>query len=215
MLFFHKASVVAQTRIEYNRQELNQLIYQDLMKQGLGKTASMLLNEAKLPEPTCATPVPSKITPASILTPSSSHRNTGGTPCWVKNTTCFYVSFLSVDFLVETTPFISYFVENVNSSAINIFGLQGRRTNHSVQTLQSFIQVETKEKASGKNHILLTYRKEPVSSFENVDVKEFVPERTLEPPNLTLDGIITEYLKNQHALCKNPVATCPRFDLFK
>jgi hypothetical protein len=62
---------------------------------------------------------------------------------------------------------------------------------------------------------LKLHRKEPVSSFENVDIKEYVPERTLEPPNLTLDGIITEYLKNQHALCKNPVATCPRFDLFK
>lgn len=91
--------MVAQTRIEYNRLELNQLIYQDLMKQGLGKTASMLLNEAKLPEPTCATPVPFKITPASILTPSSSHRNTGGTPCWVNKYILFLCFFSKCKFL--------------------------------------------------------------------------------------------------------------------
>lgn len=32
--------------------------------------------------------------------------------------------------------------------------------------------------------------------------------------NITLDTIITEYLTNQHALCKNPMSTCPQFDLF-
>lgn len=33
-------------------------------------------------------------------------------------------------------------------------------------------------------------------------------------PRITLDSIITEYLTNQHALCKNPMATCPQFNLF-
>ena len=32
------------------------------------------------------------------------------------------------------------------------------------------------------------------------------------PP--ALDSIITEYLREQHARCKNPVATCPPFSLF-
>lgn len=30
---------------------------------------------------------------------------------------------------------------------------------------------------------------------------------------VTLETIITEYLTNQHALCKNPMSTCPQFDL--
>lgn len=34
-------------------------------------------------------------------------------------------------------------------------------------------------------------------------------------PTITLDRIVTEYLMNQHALCKNPVVTCPTFDLFQ
>lgn len=35
-----------------------------------------------------------------------------------------------------------------------------------------------------------------------------------EQPRVTLESILTEYLTNQHALCKNPMATCPQFDLF-
>lgn len=37
-----------------------------------------------------------------------------------------------------------------------------------------------------------------------------------EPSNsttITLDSILTEYLRHQHSLCKNPVATCPPFEL--
>lgn len=47
-----------------------------------------------------------------------------------------------------------------------------------------------------------------------------IPQRPTnpEPPstnnNITLDTIITEYLTNQHALCKHPMTTCPQFDLF-
>ena len=29
---------------------------------------------------------------------------------------------------------------------------------------------------------------------------------------VTLDSIVTEYLTNQHALCKNPMVTCPQFN---
>lgn len=34
-------------------------------------------------------------------------------------------------------------------------------------------------------------------------------------PTITLDSIITEYLTNQHALCKNPMVTCPQFNLLE
>ncbi|CAH2062345.1 unnamed protein product, partial [Iphiclides podalirius] len=40
-------------------------------------------------------------------------------------------------------------------------------------------------------------------------------ERAPSPPRVTLHSIITEYLYNQHALCKNPVVTCPQFNLFE
>lgn len=39
---------MAQTRIQYNEQQLNQLIYQHLISKGLSETANILLREANL-----------------------------------------------------------------------------------------------------------------------------------------------------------------------
>lgn len=39
------------------------------------------------------------------------------------------------------------------------------------------------------------------------------PNSAPTPKTITLETIITEYLTNQHALCKNPMSTCPQFDL--
>jgi len=41
------------------------------------------------------------------------------------------------------------------------------------------------------------------------------PGVTTSNVSVTLDSIITEYLTNQHALCKNPMVTCPQFNLFE
>ena len=46
----------------------------------------------------------------------------------------------------------------------------------------------------------------------------FKLERPCAPPGsdpITLDRVVTEYLMNQHALCRNPMVTCPQFDLFE
>ncbi|KAL0852856.1 hypothetical protein ABMA27_012653 [Loxostege sticticalis] len=40
-------------------------------------------------------------------------------------------------------------------------------------------------------------------------------DTTQSQHRITLHSIITEYLYNQHALCKNPVVTCPQFNLFQ
>ncbi len=32
--------------------------------------------------------------------------------------------------------------------------------------------------------------------------------------SVSLDKIVTEYLRKQHALCRNPTVTCPPFSLF-
>ncbi|UYV76205.1 VPRBP [Cordylochernes scorpioides] len=42
----------------------------------------------------------------------------------------------------------------------------------------------------------------------------FCPLRRQAVPTISLDSIVTEYLRTQHSLCKNPVVTCPSFDLF-
>ena len=40
---------------------------------------------------------------------------------------------------------------------------------------------------------------------------ESLPE---DSNRITLESIMCDYLSNQHSLCKNPMVTCPEFDLF-
>ena len=47
-----QANVVAQTRIQYNEQQLHQLIYQHLLSKGFSDSAAVLLKEAALDSPT-------------------------------------------------------------------------------------------------------------------------------------------------------------------
>lgn len=44
-----QANVVAQTKIQYNTQQLFQIIHQHLLKHGMKDTASMLQKEANIP----------------------------------------------------------------------------------------------------------------------------------------------------------------------
>lgn len=56
---------------------------------------------------------------------------------------------------------------------------------------------------------------------KQISCTETAPHFSPSKPNIantnvravTLDSIVTEYLYNQHALCKNPMSTCPQFDL--
>jgi len=47
-----------------------------------------------------------------------------------------------------------------------------------------------------------------------IQLKSLQRHRSSTPPP-TLDGIVTGYLRGQHAKCANPVATCPPFSLFR
>jgi DDB1- and CUL4-associated factor 1 len=59
-------------------------------------------------------------------------------------------------------------------------------------------------------------KQEPADIFLNATAPPSVQKNSAIPKvNVTLNTIITEYLTNQHSLCKNPMSTCPQFDLFK
>lgn len=51
-----------------------------------------------------------------------------------------------------------------------------------------------------------------------IDCGGAIPTSRINPieysSNITLETIITEYLTNQHSFCKNPISTCPQFNLF-
>lgn len=70
---------MAQTRIDFNEQQLLELIHQHLVNKGLTVTANLLLQEANLPEPPPTNLPPARPTPASAFPSTVSHRG-GSTP---------------------------------------------------------------------------------------------------------------------------------------
>lgn len=78
--------------------------------------------------------------------------------------------------------------------------------------------------ATNNNHLNMTQQQQQQRSLQKqITAAEYVGASPTTSrlsqieqfsKNVTLDTIITEYLTNQHALCKNPMSTCPQFDLF-
>ncbi|EFA04458.2 Protein mahjong-like Protein [Tribolium castaneum] len=186
----HRANVVAQTKIQFNDRQLLQLIHQHLITKGCPETASMLVKEANLGN--SVTPIstnqPTKFRYSSTLTPSRLKLNF--TPMQHRTIPQSPVQ-------KEETSFINS--SNCTSPAIKLIKKHQNQVVATPPVQNSRLQKQT-----------------------NSDVVVRVPSQSLldeptnppEQPRVTLDSIITEYLTNQHALCKNPMANCPKFNLF-
>ncbi|XP_063917957.1 protein mahjong isoform X3 [Zophobas morio] len=187
----HRANVVAQTKILFNDRQLLQLIHQHLITKGYPDTAAMLVKEANLGNAITqvSTHQPTKFRYSTTLTPSRFKLTLSGSQ---------HRSLPSpVIQKEETTTIING--TNSNSPAIKLIKKTPQSLISSTPVQNSRLQKQT-----------------------NSDLVVRVPSQTMleeltspvEQPRVTLDSIITEYLTNQHALCKNPMANCPKFNLF-
>ncbi|KAK9743853.1 hypothetical protein QE152_g8253 [Popillia japonica] len=182
----HRANVVAQTKIQFNDKQLLQLIQHHLASRGLSETAALLQKEAHLS--TTATPStypPNKFRYASPVTPNRVR-----------------LSFSSP--MLRSTPPVST-QQHLMEPIVTTPGSKANAVKiikKSVPTPSSTPQNSRLQKQiSNDPHVKIV-----MPSIEDSST-------TIEP-RITLDSIITEYLTNQHALCKNPMATCPQFNLF-
>ncbi|XP_017768029.1 PREDICTED: protein mahjong [Nicrophorus vespilloides] len=191
----HRASVVAQTKIQFNDKQLMQLIHQHLMSKGLSDTASALQKEANLATVTLLNQNhPSKFRYSSPSTPTRTRLS-------FSTHTPIHRNQLSITAAQESQSTTSGLNGGgpSNSPAIKII----KKINNSVSTPvvstppNSRLQ---KQISNEPQHMKVL----PLTSIEDNNVE----------PRITLESIITEYLTNQHALCKNPMATCPQFNLF-
>uniref|UniRef100_A0A8C1V0G8 DDB1- and CUL4-associated factor 1 n=1 Tax=Cyprinus carpio TaxID=7962 RepID=A0A8C1V0G8_CYPCA len=66
--------------------------------------------------------------------------------------------------------------------------------------------------AGGKKPKVLRQKSDHGAFSQSPAMKKQLDRHLPSPPSL--DSIITEYLREQHARCKNPVTTCPPFSLF-
>lgn len=177
---------MAQTKIQFNDRQLLQLIHQHLVMKGYPDTASTLIKEANLSN--------------SIVQVSSAHQPTKFRYTSTLTPTRNRVSLSTVQRAICTTPSSSSAssTDVCNGMATPPIKIIRKHLSHPPTPLNSRLQKQI------SNELPLVPLRTPQPSEEG----------TNDQPRVSLDSIITEYLTNQHALCKNPMATCPQFNLF-
>lgn len=207
----HKANVVAQTKITYNEQQLYLLIYQHLVDRGFSETAMALSKEAKL------TPVPK--TPSVLMHHHSpfAYRSPIVSRSRIRSKTAdstFLAPFSNVPGTSNSSGTSS--VEQTPTPSSE------RSLEFPMEQNQTLTPIKLVKKNPATQNTNFPNNQRTLEKQDNQDVflaptAPGVQLRNLliQNNNVTLDTIVTEYLTNQHALCKNPMSTCPQFDLFK
>ncbi|XP_039480720.1 protein mahjong isoform X2 [Drosophila santomea] len=200
----HKANVIAQTRIQYNKQQLYQLIFEHLESNGLSQTAQMLQREVGLPLQTPTTrsfhqsPFDYKSLPGGS---SSVSRNRLRSRMQDVNAAIMGSGDLNKSFGEDFSPAGAGGSNAAEGVSIPNFG--------SLNTTQTPIKIRRTDRSSVSRSI-------QKQTLEPGGMLVGLPEDgQLHPKRITLNTIVTEYLTNQHSLCNNPVTTCPQFDLYE
>lgn len=180
----HRANVVAQTKIQFNDRQLLQLIHQHLSSRGLLETAALLQKEAHI---------------SNAIVPSTHPPNKFryASPMAPNRTRLSFSSPL-----------------HRNSSAIISQQHPSEPTTPTSTSKGSSIKIIKKSVPTPNVTPPNSRLQKQISNDPHIKVVMPSAEESSAEPRITLDSIITEYLINQHALCKNPMATCPQFNLF-
>lgn len=220
----HKANVVAQTKIQFNEQQLYELIHDHFMAKGLTETANMLQKEANLPSTNSQLNRPSVTfhSPFAFRTPTTP----AGRSRIRSKQSDFNAALQLADAQItndQSSPMLTNGDTNgqngqsnmeMNSTGIppiklikkSILPSQQMQLNQTPQQNQQQQQRSLQKQISAVESTQAVYpvvRTQPPNGVHTNSSSK----------NITLETIITEYLTNQHALCKNPMSTCPPFDL--
>lgn len=205
----HKANVVAQTKIQFNEQQLYELIYDHFMSRGLTETANMLQKEANLPNNITSSNRPSSVfhSPFSFRTPTTP----AGRSRIRSKQNEFNLAINSID--PQTDQPMTNGDLNGQTNMDTSTGVPPiKLIKKSTSTPQPLTPQQNQHQRSLQKQISAV---EPAASIFGIAGRTQQPNgvHINSSKNITLETIITEYLTNQHALCKNPMSTCPPFDL--
>ncbi|XP_075560422.1 lisH and WD40 domain-containing protein mahjong isoform X4 [Dermacentor variabilis] len=197
----NKSEVVAQTKISYREKDLLQLIYQHLQAKGLTDTAALLQKEAGLPaRPTCGSSAQPQWSANTVCTPRTVRPLRSGS---------LGSASLTPNSSAEKVPSVTCLSRNgavtpIRGDSSNV----PRQLQNHVITPAPSPSMPALQKRSG------TYQPSPVLKRLSYTSTGSTMPTSHPPHSLSLDMIVKEYLRNQHALCKNPVVACPPFELF-
>ncbi|XP_029991164.1 DDB1- and CUL4-associated factor 1-like isoform X2 [Sphaeramia orbicularis] len=213
-----KANVVAQSRISFSEKELLILIRNHLMVKGLHDTANMLVKEANLNIGLCPSSA-SSVTPTSSSVIPRTSRFTGGVTLGPgSHVGSSPVSSVSIAASSTPCPSRSPIIPHTScSSTSSPLPLRPHSVPHGQGSSRVGRILFSRERpvitcSSGKKLRALRQKSDHGAYIQTPAMKKQLERHLPSPP--TLDSIITEYLREQHARCPNPVTTCPPFSLF-
>ncbi|CAK5055541.1 unnamed protein product [Meloidogyne enterolobii] len=216
-----RSAVVAQTRIKFNEKELLQLIYQHLTDIGFKKTARQLQTEAELPN-FPASRIPS--TPASL--PGFPRQNpTSFANVIARRILKFDGNNAQIANNGSNTEILPMSIANASSTR-----LHSTLTNNTTligNRIPMKIHMNTTNTPTGIGNSLLPFSSAsysdgrtplgqssttstPGPSISTSSISFSLKVR----PHKSLSDIVHSYFRNEHAMCRNPVANCPPFSLF-
>nr|WRQ97961.1 slime protein [Eoperipatus sp.] len=180
----NKADVVAQTKIVFNEKELLQLIYQHLMNKGYHESALSLEKEASLPK--------NGFTVPGFF---------GSPPSSSKLARYLFTSVPSASTLSPSIRNHSNTLGGHGSTPIKMNFLTSKNPHNGLNSNKNVKFKVIRQKSSCGE-----FQYSPIMKKQNLVKPQL--------PTVSLDAIITEYLRKQHEHCKNPVVPCPPFSLF-
>ncbi|GFN76206.1 protein vprbp isoform 1 [Plakobranchus ocellatus] len=235
-----KAGVVAQTKIVYQEKELLQLIQGHLTSLGLLESAATLQREANLPK--CSTPPPHNASTAatghlySPNTPKLGRQLSlpGGSQA---SREIFPSASVTSQPSNPTGPLTvnvstSSGQQQVSSSTSPIPDPPARIVGPSTPSTAITSTAQSCVTPATPGHLRFTLQHRTPASHQltpqqRANKRRYLREReSYAPPgqrsklkqngeyNVSLNNIVTEYLRKQHALCPQPISTCPTMSLF-
>lgn len=210
----HKANVVAQTKIQFNEQQLYELMYEHLLSRGLTESAAVLHREANLPTSASTNKSVSVYhSPFSFRTP-----NTPGGRLRIRNKPNDLNAALCA--AADVTPTTPEQIASTSSAANGVASRADADDQTHITPIKLIKKTAAQPPTIVSQQIQQQHHHQQRSlqkQISSVDVAPIFPGPSCRAQpaasNITLETIITEYLTNQHALCKNPMSTCPQFDL--
>uniref|UniRef100_A0A3B3XTT7 DDB1- and CUL4-associated factor 1 n=1 Tax=Poecilia mexicana TaxID=48701 RepID=A0A3B3XTT7_9TELE len=223
LAWLQRANVVAQSKITFPEKELLLLIRNHLVAKGLHDTANALTKEADLPM-TClshsshcshsASSFPA-VAPPPAASPVTTLPRTPRLANGVGSRHGSHPSHSSTapSNHPQARPSTS---QSTGPPSSAIPSTSAPHCNNGSPLIGRIVFSRDRQTPCGainckKNRVLRQKSDHGAFSQSPAMKKQF--DRHLPSPP-ALDSIITEYLREQHARCKNPVATCPPFSLF-
>ncbi|KAM9859671.1 DDB1- and CUL4-associated factor 1-like isoform 1-T1 [Aulostomus maculatus] len=206
-----RANVVAQSRITFSEKELLMLVRNHLVAKGLPDTASTLVKEANLPVVSCQN-VSSCVTPSSSLSAltRTCRLASGSTTRVSGHISASPVSLTAASSSSTHSPVIPH--ASCSSSPVAALPPPHPHSSPVVGRILFSRERLPSGCSTGRKLCALKQKSDHGAFIQTPAMKKQLERHLPSPP--TLDSIITEYLREQHARCPNPVTTCPPFSLF-